>query len=55
MAKSNRSKIIVLVCQVCGKRNYHEYKLKNDRDKREKKKFCSNCNEHTKHKEVKLK
>lgn len=54
MAKVTRE-IIALKCTKCGAKNYTCYKTKNMKEKLEKKKFCSNCQEHTIHKETKVK
>lgn len=45
-------KNIVLVCTVCGSRNYTKTKLTNSNKRFEIKKFCSTCNKHTLHKEA---
>ncbi|MDK2821756.1 MAG: large subunit ribosomal protein [Clostridia bacterium] len=45
---------ITLECTDCKKRNYVTYKnKKNDPDRIELKKYCSNCRKHTVHKETK--
>jgi large subunit ribosomal protein L33 len=54
MAKVKRE-IIALKCEKCELKNYTSYKTKNIKEKFEKKKFCSNCKEHTVHKETKVK
>ena len=56
MAKKDSRIIFALECTKCKKRNYTSKKSKvNTQDKISLSKFCPNCNEHTKHKEVKVK
>ena len=54
MAKIKRD-IIALKCIKCGSKNYTLFKTKNVKEKIELKKFCGVCNEHTTHKETKVK
>jgi large subunit ribosomal protein L33 len=54
MAKVKRN-IIAFKCTVCGMKNYTTFKSKSVQDKIEKKKYCPNCQEHTLHKETKVK
>jgi len=45
---------ITLACTECKRRNYTSSKnKKNDPDRLELKKYCSNCGRHTVHKETK--
>jgi large subunit ribosomal protein L33 len=45
---------VVLVCEVCGARNYQTTKARiGNTERLALKKFCSACNKHTLHKESK--
>ncbi|MCM3317669.1 50S ribosomal protein L33 [Rummeliibacillus sp. G93] len=44
---------VALSCEKCGSRNYHLPATKNHSIRMELKKYCSNCNEHTLHKQTK--
>ena len=49
-----QASIITLQCQACKSRNYTTVKnKKNDPDRLEVKKFCSQCRKHTAHRETK--
>ncbi|MCB4792212.1 MAG: 50S ribosomal protein L33 [Elusimicrobia bacterium] len=52
MAKKDRT-IVILACGVCKNRNYHYAIGKKKEKKLEVKKYCSNCDKHTLHKETK--
>jgi large subunit ribosomal protein L33 len=48
-----QASIITLQCQTCKSRNYTTVKnKKNDPDRLEVKKFCSQCRKHTAHRET---
>jgi len=46
---------VVLVCEMCGARNYQTTKARKPgvRERLALRKFCRNCNRHTEHKESK--
>ena len=53
MAKAVR-RVITLACTECREYNYTtEKNRRNDRSRIELKKYCSNCHEHTLHRETK--
>jgi large subunit ribosomal protein L33 len=54
MAKTKKN-IIAFKCTICGKKNYTTFKSNTVKDKLEKKKYCSTCQEHTLHQETKVK
>jgi large subunit ribosomal protein L33 len=54
MAKVKR-KIVAFKCDACNMKNYTSFKSKGSDDKIEKKKYCSTCQQHTNHKETKVK
>ncbi len=54
MAKVKRN-IIAFKCDVCNMKNYTAFKSKALTEKIEKKKYCSTCQQHTVHKETKVK
>ncbi|MCD4756047.1 50S ribosomal protein L33 [bacterium] len=54
MAKAKRN-IIVLRCSECKSRNYTTYKTRNIKEKIEQSKYCKKCQNHTLHKETKIK
>ncbi len=54
MAKVKRE-IIAFKCEQCGMKNYTTFKSKSLKEKIEKKKYCPVCQEHTLHKETKVK
>ncbi|HIX43122.1 MULTISPECIES: 50S ribosomal protein L33 [Kurthia] len=43
---------VVLCCEKCGARNYNLPAPKDSSKRMELKKYCSNCNEHTLHKQT---
>lgn len=46
------AKKVVLSCEKCGSRNYSVPMKQGNTERLELKKFCSNCNEHTMHKQT---
>ena len=54
MAKAKRN-IIAFKCTECDMKNYTTFKSNTVKDKIEKKKYCNKCQEHTLHKETKVK
>ena len=54
MAKVKRD-IMAFKCEKCNEKNYTAFKTKNIKEKMQIKKYCSRCQEHTVHKETKIK
>ncbi len=54
MAKVKRD-MMAFKCEKCNEKNYTAFKTKNIKEKMQIKKYCSRCQEHTVHKETKIK